>query len=111
MYHNLSTVGSQSGSVRELMAAGVIPIVTKSNEQVMHNDICAKSCAIGINNKDQSRVEVGAFTSGAINIIHKYSSQVEILDNLRSNMRQYCSEYSFENAAKKHIEIYKEINT
>jgi len=107
LYHNSGSVGSQSGSVREILAAGVIPIVTKSKSQHMHDDIIEAKAALAIQAKDLEPLGPNQFAAGAMRVLEELLKNTDNHDILVRNMKEYCSEYSFSKFRKFHHTVYK----
>jgi len=110
LYHNNSSIGSQSGSIRELLACEVIPIVTESNNQQMHHDLVTSNLAIALRKKDKAYISDDEFSSGACQIL----SSNDIINNkekLINTIRDYKKTNSFSRAKKLMKEkIYNKYN-
>jgi glycosyltransferase involved in cell wall biosynthesis len=107
-YHNNGNVGAQSGSIRELISSGVIPIVRTGKNLSMHDDLIQNKCVIAIKS-NEGEVSPQQFASMATSVIYKLTNgelDAGIIDEARSSMIKYIDQNSFEKAGKIHEALY-----
>lgn len=110
-YHNTTSVGVQSGSIRELLATNVVPFVASKNDKDMHKDLIQNKCAFTVQSKEGFPSPSGFATTACSTILSllKEGTFHDIIYTTQQRIKEYVSQNTFPQASQKHIEIYQNL--